>query len=78
MTLLGNVHILCIIPSEITLIGKKSLRTIYSNLTYCSSYILTVETTMAWYVGFRGWKPRLYESWVVCSEYVVGFSGAAF
>jgi viroplasmin and RNaseH domain-containing protein len=56
----------------------KSLRTIYSNLTYCSSYILTVETTMAWYVVFRSQKPGVYESWTICSEYVVGLSGAAF
>jgi hypothetical protein len=78
MTLLGNVHILCIIPLEITLIGKKSLRTIYSNLTYCSSYILTVKTTMVWYVVFRGQKPGVYESWIICIEYVVVFSGATF
>jgi viroplasmin and RNaseH domain-containing protein len=57
---------------------KKSLRTVYSNLTYCSSYILVVETTMVWYVVFRNQKPGVYESWVVCIEYVVGFSGAAF
>jgi hypothetical protein len=57
---------------------KKSLRTVYSNLTYCSSYILAVKTTMTWYVVFRGRKPGVYESWTVCSEYVVGFSGATF
>jgi viroplasmin and RNaseH domain-containing protein len=33
---------------------------------------------MAWYVMFRDRKPRVYESWGVCSEYVVGFSGTAF
>jgi viroplasmin and RNaseH domain-containing protein len=27
---------------------------------------------------FRGRKPGVYESWGVYSEYVVGFSGAAF
>jgi ribonuclease HI len=32
---------------------------------------------MAWYVVFRGWKPGVYDSWGVCSEYVAGFSGAA-
>jgi ribonuclease HI len=31
-----------------------------------------------WYVVFRGRKPEVYDSWRVCSEYVVGFSGAAF
>jgi viroplasmin and RNaseH domain-containing protein len=54
------------------------LRTVYCNQTYCSSYILAVETIMAWYVVFCGQKPRVYESWAVCSEYVVGFSCAAF
>jgi viroplasmin and RNaseH domain-containing protein len=57
---------------------NKSLRTVYSNLTYCSSYILAVETIMTWYIVFRGRKPGVYESWAVCSEYVVGFSGATF
>jgi viroplasmin and RNaseH domain-containing protein len=33
---------------------------------------------MAWYVAFRGRKPGVYDSWGVCSEYVVGFSSAAF
>jgi viroplasmin and RNaseH domain-containing protein len=33
---------------------------------------------MAWYVVFRGWKPGVYESCATCSEYIVGFSGAAF
>jgi ribonuclease HI len=33
---------------------------------------------MAWYFVFRGRKPGVYESWAVYSEYVVGFSGAAF
>jgi hypothetical protein len=56
---------------------NKTLRTVYSNLTY-SSYILAVETTMAWHIVFRGWKSRVYESRVVCSEYVVGFSCVAF
>jgi viroplasmin and RNaseH domain-containing protein len=27
---------------------------------------------------FRGWKPEVYDSWGVYSEYIVGFSGAAF
>jgi viroplasmin and RNaseH domain-containing protein len=57
---------------------NKSFRTVYSNLTYCSSYILAVETTMVWYVVFHGWKPGVYELWKVCSEYVVDFSGATF
>jgi viroplasmin and RNaseH domain-containing protein len=33
---------------------------------------------MVWYIVFHGQKPRVYESWGVCNEYVVGFSGAAF
>jgi ribonuclease HI len=33
---------------------------------------------MPWYLVFRGRKPRVYESWALCSEYVVGFSGATF
>jgi viroplasmin and RNaseH domain-containing protein len=37
-----------------------------------------VETTMAWYVVFHDRKPGVYDSWRVYSEYVVGFSGAAF
>jgi viroplasmin and RNaseH domain-containing protein len=36
------------------------------------------EIAMAWYVVFHGWKPRVYESWGVCSEYIVGFSGTVF
>jgi hypothetical protein len=56
---------------------NKTLRYVYSNLTY-SSYILAVETTMVWHIVFRGWKSGVYESWVVCSEYVVGFSCVAF
>jgi viroplasmin and RNaseH domain-containing protein len=27
---------------------------------------------------FRGWKPRVYDSWGVCSEYVLGFSGVSY
>jgi viroplasmin and RNaseH domain-containing protein len=56
----------------------KSLRTVYSNLTYCSSSILAVETTMTWYIVFRGQKPGVYESWTFYSDYVIGFSGTAF
>jgi viroplasmin and RNaseH domain-containing protein len=33
---------------------------------------------MAWYVVVRGRKPEVYDSWGVCSEYVVGFSSATF
>jgi viroplasmin and RNaseH domain-containing protein len=33
---------------------------------------------MMWYVVFHGRKPGAYDSWGVCNEYVVGFSGAAF
>jgi viroplasmin and RNaseH domain-containing protein len=33
---------------------------------------------MACYVVFRGRKPGVYDSWGVYSEYVIGFSGAAF
>jgi viroplasmin and RNaseH domain-containing protein len=50
---------------------------LYSNLTY-SSYFYAVEATMTWYVVFCGRKPEVYESWGVCSDYVIGFSGAAF
>jgi viroplasmin and RNaseH domain-containing protein len=31
-----------------------------------------------WYVVFRDRKPGVYDSWRVCSEYVIDFSGAAF
>jgi viroplasmin and RNaseH domain-containing protein len=45
---------------------------------YSNIFILylehAVETTMAWY----GQKPGGYDSWGVCSEYVISFSGAAF
>jgi viroplasmin and RNaseH domain-containing protein len=37
-----------------------------------------VETTMTWYVVFDDQKSRVYDSWGVCSEYIVGFSGVAF
>jgi viroplasmin and RNaseH domain-containing protein len=30
-----------------------------------------------WYVVFHGRKTGVYESWGVCSKYIVGFSGAA-
>jgi viroplasmin and RNaseH domain-containing protein len=33
---------------------------------------------MAWYVVFCGRKLGVYDSWRVCSEYVVGFSGVVF
>jgi viroplasmin and RNaseH domain-containing protein len=33
---------------------------------------------MTWYVVFRGRKPEVYDSWGVYSEYVLGFSGAAY
>jgi viroplasmin and RNaseH domain-containing protein len=33
---------------------------------------------MTWYVVFHGRKPKVYDSWGVCSEYVVDFSGATF
>jgi hypothetical protein len=32
---------------------------------------------MAWYVVFHGRKHRVYDSWGVCSEYVVDFSDAS-
>jgi hypothetical protein len=57
---------------------NKNLKIVYSNLTYCSSYIFTVETTMMWYIMFCGRKHGVYESWAIYSEYVVGFSGATF
>jgi hypothetical protein len=75
MTLLGNV-MYCTQRNYVN--WKKSLRTVYCNLTYCSSYILVVETIIMWYVVFHDRKPVVYESWAVCSEYVVGFSGAVF
>jgi viroplasmin and RNaseH domain-containing protein len=33
---------------------------------------------MTWYVVFHGRKSRVYDSWGVCSEYAIGFSGSAF
>jgi viroplasmin and RNaseH domain-containing protein len=33
---------------------------------------------MTWYVVFHGRKPGVYDLWGVCSEYVLGFSGATF
>jgi viroplasmin and RNaseH domain-containing protein len=33
---------------------------------------------MVWYTVFRSQKPGVYESWGVCSEYIVDFSGVAF
>jgi viroplasmin and RNaseH domain-containing protein len=33
---------------------------------------------MAWYAVFCGQKPRVYDSWEICSEHIVGFSGATF
>jgi viroplasmin and RNaseH domain-containing protein len=33
---------------------------------------------MVWYIVFHGRKSGVYESWAACSEYVVGFSAAAF
>jgi viroplasmin and RNaseH domain-containing protein len=33
---------------------------------------------MVWYIVFHGRNPEVYESWTICSEYVVGFSGAVF
>jgi hypothetical protein len=33
---------------------------------------------MACYVVFRDRKTRVYDLWGVYSEYIVGFSGAAF
>jgi hypothetical protein len=35
-----------------------------------------VEIIMAWYIVFHSQKPRVYDSWGVCSEYIIGFSGA--
>jgi viroplasmin and RNaseH domain-containing protein len=60
------------------LIGTKKIKTVYSNITYCSFYILVVETTMMWYVVFYGRKSEVYELWAICSEYVVGFRCATF
>jgi viroplasmin and RNaseH domain-containing protein len=33
---------------------------------------------MTWYFVFHGRKPGVYDLWGVCSEYVLGFSGATF
>jgi viroplasmin and RNaseH domain-containing protein len=33
---------------------------------------------MVWYVMFRGQKSGVYKSWGVCSEYILGFSGAVY
>jgi ribonuclease HI len=33
---------------------------------------------MTWYVVFRGRKPGVYDSWGVCSKYVLGFSGVTY
>jgi ribonuclease HI len=35
-------------------------------------------TTVTWYVVFHGRKTRVYDTWRVCSEFVLGFSGAAY
>jgi hypothetical protein len=68
MTLLGNVHILCIVPSEIRLIGTKVLE------LYILPNILFFLYPLCFVVGSLEYSP----SWANCSEYVVGFSGAAF
>jgi viroplasmin and RNaseH domain-containing protein len=49
---------------------------VYSNIFFYLEH--TVETTMVWYVVFHDRKPEVYESSGVCSEYVIGFSCAAF
>jgi hypothetical protein len=33
---------------------------------------------MAWHIIFCGPKLGLYESWGICSEYVLDFSGATY
>jgi viroplasmin and RNaseH domain-containing protein len=33
---------------------------------------------MAWYVVFRGRVLGVYASWAICSDQVLGFSGASF
>jgi viroplasmin and RNaseH domain-containing protein len=33
---------------------------------------------MVWHAVFCGQKPGVYESWGVCSEYVLGLSGATY
>jgi viroplasmin and RNaseH domain-containing protein len=48
---------------------------VYSNIFFLEH---AIETTMAWYIVFRGRKTGVYESWGVCSEYVIGFSCATF
>jgi viroplasmin and RNaseH domain-containing protein len=49
---------------------------LYSNLLFCLEH--AIEITIAWYIVFHGRKPGVYDSWGVYSQYVVGFSGAAF
>jgi hypothetical protein len=53
-------------------------RRLYSNLTYYLFYCHVVETTRVWYVVFRGWKHRVYESRGVCNECVIGLRYAAY
>jgi viroplasmin and RNaseH domain-containing protein len=47
-------------------------------VTYSLFYLHVVETTIMWYVVFRGQKPGVYDSWGVCSEYILGFSSVIY
>jgi viroplasmin and RNaseH domain-containing protein len=47
-------------------------------VTYSLSYLYAVETIMTWHVVFHGQKSGMYDSWGVCSEYVLGFSDAVY
>jgi viroplasmin and RNaseH domain-containing protein len=47
-------------------------------VTYSLSYLNAVEIIMMWHVVFRGQKSGMYDSWGVCSEYVLGFSDAVY
>jgi hypothetical protein len=73
-TLVWKICIICEIGLCLLLMITGHL---YCNQTYCSSYFYVIETTMMCYVVFRGRKPKVYESWRVYSEYVIGFSNAA-
>jgi hypothetical protein len=47
-------------------------------LTYSFSSLHIIGSRMTWYVVFRGQKSEVYVSWGVCSEYVLGYSGAVY
>jgi viroplasmin and RNaseH domain-containing protein len=51
---------------------------LYSNHLILFFLFICCRNYNAWYVAFRCQKHRVYESWGVCSEYVVDFSSADF